>query len=205
LEPAGGRRVDRLVGRLRGRVAPSQPVLDAVHRGLENVVLARMRATSEGLAVAWLGRSGGPALLAAAPGVAQVPDGFDERLARTLREWRTTLTDLVRQQPDVGRSGVGVLGLDGVVAVLAVLAVTARGNPDLRGPATIAGAVLGALYGEEAVEPLVAAARDDVASRVLALLDGERERALGVLDALGIRSGRGEALLDRASVVEEAR
>ncbi len=205
LEPGGGRLVDRLLARLRGRVAPSQPVLDAVHRGLENVVLARMRATSEGLAVAWLGRSGGPALLAAAPGVAQVPDGLDERLARTLREWRTTLTDLVRQQPEVGRSGVGVLGLDGVVAVLAVLAVTARRNPDLRGPATIAGAVLGALYGEEAVEPLVAAARDDVASRVLALLDGERERALGVLDALGIRSGRGEVLLDRASVVEEAR
>ena len=205
LEPGGGRIVDRVRARVRGRSAPTQPLLDAVHQGVENVVLSRMRSTSEALTAAWRGSPGGRALLAAAPAAAQVADDCDERLARALREWRMALTDLAREQSVPDQAGTGALGQDGVVAALAVLAVSPGGDLEPRGPAVVGSAVLGALYGREVVDALVAAARADLAGRIRALTDGERERALGVLDALGIRPGSGQALLVRASVVEEAR
>jgi hypothetical protein len=65
--------------------------------------------------------------------------------------------------------------------------------------------VLAASNGADAVEPLAGAARADLALRTGELLESERERVLGVLDALDIRPGRGEVLLARAAVVEEAR
>ena len=73
---------------------------------------------------AWAGRTAGPGLLAATPELTTVPPGFGERLARTLREWRATLADLVQEQPGDGRGRRRPLGVDGAVAVLGVLAVT---------------------------------------------------------------------------------
>src|SRR6185312_4930742 len=95
LEPGATTWRERLRVRMRApRVAPAQPLLEAVQQGLEGVVLARVRATSEGLAAGWGERAGGHGLLAGTPELVQVPPGFAERLGRTLREWRSTLTEL---------------------------------------------------------------------------------------------------------------
>jgi hypothetical protein len=188
------------------RVPPAQPLLDAVHHGLEDVVLVRLRDTSEALSAAWAERPAGRGLLERTPGLASVPPGFGDRLARTLREWRSALTDLVRERVANVRSGGAVLGIDGAVAVLAVLALSPP--PGAREPgdaASAAAAVLAASNGADAVDPLVGAARADLALRTGELLESERERVLGVLDALDIRPGRGDVLLARAAVVEEAR
>jgi hypothetical protein len=205
LEPGGTSWRDRIRARLRARVAPAQPVLDALHAGLQDVVMARLRAASEALAAAWGERSAGAGLLAATPELAAWPPGFEDRLGWTLREWRATLTDLVRERPVEGGAGAGSLGLDGAVAVLGVLAVSAADDRDPDGAAGVATAVLAALYGADAVEPLAAAARADLTRRAGEVLESERERALGVLDALGVRAGRGEILLAHAALVEEAR
>jgi hypothetical protein len=181
-------------------------LLDAVHHGLEDVVLARLRGASEALVSAWGERAGGRGLLERTPDLASMPPGFGDRLARTLREWRSTLTDLVQERPADARGHVAALGIDGAVAVLAFLALSPP--PSEREPgdaACAAAAVLAASHGADAVEPLAGAARADLAQRTGELLESERERVLGVVDALGIRPGRGDVLLARAAVVEEAR
>jgi hypothetical protein len=204
LEPGATTWRDRLRVRMRApRVAPAQPLLDALQQGLEGVVLARVRATTEGLDAGWGDRLGGLGLLERTPELASVPPGFTDRIGRTLREWRSTLADLVQERPAATPDGGAALGIDGAVAVLAVLAVspvTKAGDV-----ASAAATVLAASHGPDAVEPLVGAARSDLAQRTGELLESERERVLGVLDALGIRPGRGEVLLARAAVVEEAR
>jgi hypothetical protein len=207
-EPGGTRLVDRIRARLRTRVAPAQPVLDALAAGTRTLVESRARNTLEHLAQS-LGTAGGAsgageALVAGHPELRDLPADFGERAARAVRESRVALTDLVRELPLEGRAGA--LGLDGAVAALSLLAVD---RPDaareLGAPAALAEAVLGALFGADAVAPAVAAAREDLASRLEQLLESERERVRGVFDALGLRPGRAEALTARAAFVEEAR
>jgi hypothetical protein len=205
LQPGGSRLRDRLRVRLRGRVAPSQPLLDALFGGLENLVLARSAEALEGLREGWRGHPGGAGLLAAVPEVVELPEGFRERLGRALREWRLTLTDIIQAQPIQERAGIGSLGPDGAVAVLAVLSVTRPDDRSPRGPAAVAAAVLGTLFGPDAVEPLAEAACADLALRTGQLLGGERARILAVLTGLGILPRRGRVLLARAAFVEESR
>ncbi len=204
LEPGGVSMLDRLRARLRPRVAPAQPVLDAVQAGVENVVLARSRATLDALARSWSASAPGAGLVARSPAVATLQPGFDGRVARAVREWRATLADLL-QQHTVEGGAPGSLGLDGAVAVLAVLALSGPDDDDPRRPDRVAAAVLGALYGAESVEPLAAAARAELASRLDALVEDERVRVRTQLDALGVRAGRGQVLAARAALVEEAR
>jgi hypothetical protein len=207
LEPGATTWRDRLRARIRApRVAPAQPLLDAVHDGLEDVVLARVRAASEAVAAAWAERTAGGGLLERTPDLASPPPGFADRVRRTLREWRSTLTELVQDRPADVRGQGATLGLDGAVAVLAVLALSPL--PSERAPgdaASAAAAVLATSHGLDAVESMAGAARADLARRTGDLLENERDRVLGVLDALGIRPGRGEVLLARAAVVQEAR
>src|SRR3954447_16982093 len=95
LEPGSTSWRERLRTRVRPpRVAPAQPLLDALQQGLEGVVLSRLHSTSQGITAQWAGRTAGPGLLAATPELTTVPPGFGERLAQTLREWRATLADL---------------------------------------------------------------------------------------------------------------
>jgi hypothetical protein len=207
LEPGATTWWGRLRVRIRApRVPPAQPLLDAVHHGLEDVVLARVRTASEALVAVWTERAAGRGLLKRSRDLASLPPGFHERLGRTLREWRSTLTELLQDRPTDVRAQGAALGLDGAVAVLAVLALSPP--PSERAPgdaASAAAAVLAASHGPDAVEPLAGAARADLAARTGELLESERERVLGGLDALGIRVGGGDALLARAAVIEEER
>ena len=65
--------------------------------------------------------------------------------------------------------------------------------------------MLAALYGADAVAPLVAAARGGPGGAAGELLESERERVLGVLDALGHPARPRAELLRPGGVVEEAR
>jgi hypothetical protein len=153
LEPGATTWWDRLRVRIRTpRVPPAQPLLDAVHHGLEDVVLARVGAASEALVAAWSEHVAGRGLLERSPDLAALPPGFGERLGRTLREWRSTLTDLVQDPPADVRGQGPALGLDGAVAVLAVLALSPPPGELAPGDAaSAAAAVLAASHGADAV------------------------------------------------------
>ena len=203
LEPGGASLRDRLRARWRPRVAPAQPVLDALATAVSDLVLARRRTALDALTAGWSASPAGAGLVAATPGLAAVPPGFDARVERAVREWRTSLADLLQERtPD---AGAGALGLDGAVAVLGVLALTGPDADEPHAPGAVAAAVLGALYGPESVDALTAAARSDLARRLEALVEDERVRVRTDVDALGIRPGRGEVLAARAALVEEAR
>jgi hypothetical protein len=223
-EPGPTRLVDRVRALVRPRVAPAQPVLTALADGVEALVQARAREALENLArnLAQNGDAAGAgaALVASRPELGALPADAHERMARTVREWRATLAEQLRELPHEGPAGA--LGLDGAVAALSMLTLEAdtwpAGAGDVEGdsraetverqdgaPGVLAEAVLSALYGADAVAPLVADARADLTARLEQLLEAERERVRGVLAALGLRPGRGEALTARALVVEEAR
>jgi hypothetical protein len=204
LEPGGVKLRDRLRARLRPRVPPAQPVLDALRSAVSNVVLGRGRAALGALATNWSASLAGAGLVAAVPALTALPPGYDGRVERAVRDWRSVLTDLLQQRPVEG-SAAGALGLDGAVAVLGVLALAGPDGDDPHGPGQVAAAVLGALYGADHVAALSAAARTDLARRLEALVEDERVRVRTDLDALGIRTGRGEVLTARATLVEDAR
>ncbi len=205
LEPGGASLRERVRARLRPRVAPAQPVVDAVQAGVTDVVLARTRTTLEGLAARLSTSEVGAGFVAATPGLTLLPTGFDGRVGRVVREWRATLADLLQERTVAADGAAGALGLDGAVAVLAVLALTPADGDEHGGPGEVATAVLGALYGAQSVAPLAAAARSDLARRLEALVEDERVRVRTDLDALGIRAGRGAVLTARAALVEEVR
>jgi hypothetical protein len=204
LEPGGVNLVDRLRARLRPRVPPAQPVLDALHTAISNVALARGRSVLAGLAAAWSASPAGAGLVTAAPALTALPPGYDARVERVVGEWRSVLTDLLQHRTLEGSAG-GALGLDGAVAVLGVLALAGRDTDEPRSPGRVAAAVLSALYGAQSVQALAAAAGTDLARRLEALVEDERVRVRTELDALGIRTGRGEVLSARAALVEEVR
>jgi len=204
LEPGGVNLVDRLRARLRPRVPPAQPVLDALHTAISNVALARGRSALAGLAAAWSASPAGAGLVTAAPALTALPPGYDARVERVVGEWRSVLTDLLQHRTLEGSAG-GALGLDGAVAVLGVLALAGRDTDEPRSPGRVAAAVLSALYGAQSVQALAAAAGTDLARRLEALVEDERVRVRTELDALGIRTGRGEVLSARAALVEEVR
>ncbi len=204
LEPGSASLRERLRARLRPRVAPAQPLLDALETGVTDVALARGRAALDALARSWSASAAGAGLVAATPGLTALPPGFAERVARAVRDWRATLAELL-QERTVDGGAAGGLGLDGAVAVLGVLALAGPDVGDPRGPGEVASAVLGALYGAGSVEPLAAAARADLTRRLEALTEDERVRVRTDLDAMGIRPGRGDVLAARAALVEEAR
>jgi len=179
-------------------------VLDALQAAISNVVLARSRAALSGLASAWSASPAGAGLVAAAPALTTLPAGYDARVERVVREWRTVLTDLL-QQRSVEGAAAGALGLDGAVAVLGVLALAGPDADEARSPGPVATAVLGALYGAEHVAALAAAARTDLARRLETLVEDERVRVRADVDALGVRAGRAEVLTARAALVEEVR
>jgi hypothetical protein len=179
-------------------------VLDALQTAVTDVVLGRGRAALAALATGWSASPAGAGLVAAAPALTALPPGYDARVERAVRDWRSVLTDLLQQRPVEG-SAAGALGLDGAVAVLGVLALAGPDADDPRGPGQLAAAVLGALYGTEHVAALSAAARTDLARRLEVLVEDERARVRSDLDALGVRAGRGEVLNARADLVEEAR
>jgi len=204
LEPGGVTLRDRVRARLRPRVPPAEPVLDALHRAITNVVLARGRGALADLAAGWSASPAGAGLVSAAPALTALPAGYDARVDRVVREWRTVLTDLLQQRTLEG-SPAGALGLDGAVAVLGVLALAGPDADEPRAPGQVAAAVLGALYGVQSVEALVAAARTDLARRLETLVEDERVSVRSQLDALGVRAGRGGVLTARAALVEEVR
>ncbi len=203
LEPEGVSLRDRLRARFRPRVAPAQPLLDALSSAVVDLVLARRRTALDDLTRSWSASAPGAGMVAATPGLTALPPGYEARAERALREWRGTLADLLQQRtPD---AGAGSLGVDGAVAVLGVLALAGPDADEPGAPGAVASGVLGALYGPESVEALAAAARSDLARRLEALVEDERVRVRTDLDALGIRAGRGEVLAARAALVEEAR
>ena len=102
--------------------------------------------------------------------------------------------------------GVNGLSVTLMIVVFAHTAGVTGAEAGIAGGSAVLGQkLLEAVFGDQAVRRLAARAREDLNSRVEALLDGERARFLAVLDDLGVEEGAADHLRNAARAVDDLR
>ena len=102
--------------------------------------------------------------------------------------------------------GVNGLSVALMVVVFAHTAGVTGAEAGIAGGSAVLGQkLLEAVFGDQAVRRLAARARDDLNTRVSALLDGERARYTEVLDTLGVDDDAAERLRSTARAVDDLR
>ena len=208
---------DRLGTAVRGQPAPTQQLDEAVQTGVQALVRAGVQRAADEAVMRWRARPEGTTLLDSTGGVSvieqRVSPDFDERLARTIRDWQAGVVDLVRDEGASRRAGARAMSLGvnaaGLIVMLTVFShtagITGAEVGIAAGTAAVAQRLLEAVFGDQAVRALTAKARDDLVARANAVMDAERSRIEGLLDNAEVRDGRGEMLRALATAVEEAR
>jgi hypothetical protein len=208
---------DRLSIGVRGQAALTQQLEEAVQTGVQALIRSAVQRAADEAVTRWRARPEGTALLDSTGGVSvieqRVSPGFDDRLARSVREWQAVVVDSVQQESAARRGGplAMPLGLNaaGLIVMLTVFN-RAAGLVDgeegvAAGTAAVAGRLLEAVFGDQAVRALTTRARADLVARANGVLDAERSRIEGLLDDAEVRDGRGEMLRALTGAVEEAR
>jgi energy-coupling factor transporter ATP-binding protein EcfA2 len=212
LESKVGRLRDRVTASIRGRPQPGTQLAEALETGVEALVRAAADEAAERAGRAWQQDVAGAKLLDGEDLLRSSPE-LGTATAREVREWQGFVLDLVRQQGLGKRAtarylafGVNGLGLLAMIVVFAHTGGLVAGELAIAGGASaLSQKILEAVLGDQAVRSLAATAREDLHSRVGALLEGERDRFARRLDAVGIDEQAGPGLREAAQLVEEAR
>ncbi|WP_198950730.1 dynamin family protein [Kineosporia sp. A_224] len=212
LESSMGRIRDRITASLRGRPAPVEPLGEALQTGVQAIVRAAAQATLEQSVLGWRAIPAGAALIERAATTTTLAPDFEVRLARAVAEWHAGVVDLVEVEGQSRRLTARALslGVDGTAAILTLVVFShtlGDGNDSeaAAGTAALANRMLVAVFGEQAVRTLTAKAHADLVSRVDALMESERARIVGVLDAAGVLHDAGDRLRAAVGALEEAR
>ncbi len=201
LQDRVGRLRDRLTAAVTGRPRPGAELTAALESGVVLLVTAAAERAAERTAASWRGNAAGTALLRGAA-ASTAGDGRLDRagpelrdgVERTVRDWQGAVLDLVRREGAARRTtarvaayGVNATGLVVMIAVFASTAFIPTGAEIgvAGGTTVLSQKVLEALFGDQAVRRLAAAARADLLERVGTLLDGEQARFAALLAAHG--------------------
>jgi energy-coupling factor transporter ATP-binding protein EcfA2 len=196
LETGVGRLRDRIMSAVRGRLAPSAELGEALQTGVSALVSAEAQKAAADAARRWRSGPAGAALVAANPALERSADGLNDRVNRMVRDWQGFTLELVRDEGSRRRSAArvlsyGVNGL-GVVLMLVVFSQTAGLTGAevgiAGGTAVVAQRLLEAVFGDQAVRMLATKARTELLERVDALLQTDRKRLDDILDALELDS-----------------
>jgi hypothetical protein len=130
-----------------------------------------------------------------------------------VRDWQHGVLEMVRTEGAEKRStarflafGVNGLSVALMVVVFAHTAGVSGAEVGIAGGSAVVGQkLLEAVFGDQAVRRLAAAARQDLNERVTALMDEERNRYVEVLDGLGIHEGDVESLRTVSRRVDDLR
>ena len=206
---------DRIVRAVRGEPQPATRVSVAVESGLQTLVMEHAEAAAERADRSWRSTPSGRQLLEEAPGdLSRASRDLRVRAERLVRDWQAGVLDLVRTEGADKRTAARFLayGVNGLaVSLMIVVFASTAGIPTgaevgvASGTAVIGQKLLEAVFGDQAVRRLAAAARKDLARRVGVLLDGERRRYDGLLDSLGVGKGRGDELRSLARQIDDLR
>lgn len=193
LEQNIGRMRDRMGAFFRGEPAPAVKVETAIETGLQAVILDEAANAAENVDRRWRSDTAGRQLLGAAD-LSGTSPGFDAKAAAAIRSWQEGLMELIRTQGQEKRTqarwlSFGVNGL-GAALMVVVFSMTA-GLTGLElgiagGTAVVGQKLLEAVFGEDAVRRLAQQARADLHTYCQRLLDEERGRFLGRLEATGL-------------------
>ncbi|MFJ5958534.1 dynamin family protein [Paenarthrobacter sp. NPDC092416] len=207
LEQNIGRLRDRVGAFFRGEPTPAVKVETAIESGLQAVILDEAANAAENVDRRWRADAAGRQLLGTED-LSGTSLGFDAKAAAAIRSWQEALMDLIRTQGQGKRTqarwlSFGVNGL-GAALMIVVFSMTA-GLSGLEigiagGTAVVGQKLLEAVFGEDAVRRLAQQARDDLHSQCRRLLDDERQRFLGRLEAAGLSRG-GSGLTHQASAL----
>ena len=214
LESQVGRIRDRVVAAVRGRPQPAQQVSVAVEAGLQTLLLEQAETAAERAAAAWRSVAAGRHLLEdSGRDLGRASRGFRAAADRAVRDWQHALLEMVRSHGADKRStarflayGVNALGVALMVVVFAYTAGITGAEAGIAGGSALEGQkLLEAVFGDQAVRRLAAAARKDLDRRAGALLAAEQARFVEVLDAVGVRSDAADRLRDVARRIDDLR
>jgi hypothetical protein len=209
-----GRVRDRVVTTVTGRSSPGDQLQAALGSGLVTLVRGAAADAAEHTVTAWRAHPAGAALLSTMNGAGPAGDGeLTERIERLAREWQRGVLDLVRTEAGdkrylarVSAYAVNVLGLAVMIAVFTATAFIPTGAEVLvAGGTTIAAQkVLEAIFGDQAVRELADRAREDLLTRVRALLATQAAPFREALAAAGVAPAAGDDLRRVSAQVQQA-
>lgn len=214
LESQVGRVRDRVVAAVRGRPQPAQQVTVAVEAGLQTLLLEQAETAAERAAASWRSVAAGRHLLEdAGRDLSRASRRFRADADRAVRDWQHALLQMVRSQGADKRStarflayGVNALGVALMVVVFAYTAGITGAEAGIAGGSALVGQkLLEAVFGDQAVRRLAAAARTDLNRRVGELLAAERARYVEVLGSVGVRDDAADRLRDVARRIDDLR
>lgn len=212
LEESVGRLRDRISAAFRGEAAPPERVSEAIESGLATLLVDAAGEAARRADRAWRDDDAGRALLAGAD-LARASADLPDRAAATVRAWQDDLLEMIRTEGADKRQtaramayGVNAVTLALMVAVFSSTGGLSGAEVGIAGASTaLAQKLLEAVFGEDAVRRMSAAALDKLDDRVDALMAGEKDRFLSRLDALDLDPGLPERLVAAASAVQRAR
>ncbi len=205
---------DRVTDVFRGRPQGAERVTVAVESGLQTLLIEHAEAAAERADSSWRSTAAGERVLATSSvDLSRASREFRERSERMVRDWQGGVLDLVRSEGADKRKTARFLsfGLNGLSVALMVVVFASTGGLTgaevgiAGGSAVIGQKLLEAVFGDDAVRRLAAAARRDLHVRTEALLDQERRRFLDLLDEQEPPHGAPEQLRTLARAVDDLR
>jgi len=196
---------ERLVEGVTGRRTRSTEVAEAVEAAIQSLVVGYAESAAEAVTRAWNADDAGRSLLAATRGLDRASHELRTRVERIVRDWQAEVLETVRVEGSDKRMTARFLafGVNGVGATLMV--VTLEQAAGRGGTAEVGRRLLEAIFGEEKLEQLVAAARSDLQANVVRLLQEEKQRFLDLLDSPDTIRATQDTLRDAARQAEYAR
>jgi hypothetical protein len=212
LEAKVGRVRDRVTAAVQGKPTPGADLAEALESGVEALVRSAADEAAEQASAAWRSDSAGAALLGD-DDLTSRSSGLSAATERAVRDWQSSVLDLVRTQAQGKRRsarylafGVNGLGLMVMIVVIAHTGGLVAGEVAVAGGASaLSQKVLEAVLGDQAVRSLAEQARADLRRRVTELLDDERARFMTRLDGVPVHEAAGPALRAAVQDVEDCR
>ncbi|HYI58967.1 MAG TPA: ABC transporter [Microlunatus sp.] len=191
LEQRIGRLRDRITSMFRGEPPGTGDLKVAVSSGLEALLRNEADAAAERAEASWLANSAGRQLLdRSAQDLGRAAPDFGDQAARAIRDWQGAVLDLVADTGMAKRSRARfmALGVNGVGVALMIVVFAQTGGITgaevgiAGGTTVVAQRVLEAVFGDQAVRRLATIAKEELDSRVSALMSSELLRYHRLLD-----------------------
>ncbi|MCW2827683.1 MAG: transporter [Marmoricola sp.] len=205
---------DRITNAVKGKPQQAERVTVAVESGLQTLVLEHAEAAAERADASWRSLAAGTHILeVGGPDLSRASRDLRARAERMVRDWQSGVLDLVRSEGADKRTTARFLayGFNGLSVALMVVVFASTGGVTgaevgiAGGSAVLGQKLLEAVFGDQAVRRLALAARRDLAVRVEALMDEERQRFVSRLDALDVPTDSSERLRALARTVDDLR
>ena len=193
LEEGVSRLRDRIGAAVRGEPVPPEKVSEAIESGLATLLVDAANDASRRADRAWRQDEAGRALLAGSD-LARASADFPDRAAALVRAWQDDLMEMIRTEGADKRKiaravaySLNALALALMVVMFSTTGGLSGAEIGIAGGTTVlAQKLLEAVFGEEGVRQMSAAAMEKLKERVSGLMAEEEDRFLSRLAALDL-------------------